>query len=82
LVSQLVIKQDKNPIEIYQTEEGQTQIEVLLNNEPLWLKLQQIATLFDRDKSVISRHLSLINFYWIFITCHTSPSVKDLYSLT
>ncbi|SSC09332.1 virulence protein RhuM/Fic/DOC family protein [bacterium endosymbiont of Bathymodiolus sp. 5 South] len=51
---------DKNPIEIYQTEDGQTQIEVLLNNESLWLNLQQIATLFDRDKSVISRHLGNI----------------------
>jgi hypothetical protein len=47
-------------IEIYQTEDDKTQIEVLLNKESLWLNLQQIATLFDRDKSVISRHLGNI----------------------
>ena len=36
------------------------QVEVRLEGETLWLNLQQIADLFDRDKSVISRHLRSI----------------------
>ena len=32
-------------------------VEVRLEGETLWLSLQQLADLFDRDKSVISRHL-------------------------
>src|SRR5258706_38037 len=38
------------------TEHGQ-QLEVRLDSETVWLSLMQIASLFDRDKSVISRHL-------------------------
>jgi prophage maintenance system killer protein len=44
-------------IAIYQSSEGSTQVEVRLEHETLWLSLQQIAELFGRDKSVISRHL-------------------------
>jgi death-on-curing family protein len=43
---------------IYQTKDNQTQIEVKFDNETFWLSLNQIAQLFERDKSVISRHLS------------------------
>ena len=49
-----------NPIIIYQAENGQTQIDVRLQDETLWLSLLQLAELFDRDKSVISRHLKNI----------------------
>jgi prophage maintenance system killer protein len=42
---------------IYQKEDGQSAVEVRLDQETLWLSLQQIADLFGRDKSVISRHL-------------------------
>ena len=45
---------------IYQAPDGQTSIDVKLENETIWLNLNQMATLFDRDKSVISRHLSNI----------------------
>lgn len=44
-------------IAIYQSSDGSTQVEVRLEHETLWLSLQQIAELFGRDKSVISRHL-------------------------
>ncbi|MDH5694070.1 MAG: virulence RhuM family protein [Gammaproteobacteria bacterium] len=40
---------------IYETENGE--VEVRLEKDTLWLSLQQIADLFGRDKSVISRHL-------------------------
>ena len=43
---------------IYQAPDGQTSIDVKLENETIWLNLNQMATLFERDKSVISRHLS------------------------
>jgi death-on-curing family protein len=47
-------------IVIYQTPDNQTQVEVQFEGETFWLSLNQIATLFDRDKSVISRHLKNI----------------------
>jgi hypothetical protein len=48
------------PIIIYEVENGQTHIEVQLDKDTLWLNLLQIAELFERDKSVISRHLKNI----------------------
>ncbi len=47
-------------IVIYQTPDNQTQVEVQFEGETFWLSLNQIAELFGRDKSVISRHLSKI----------------------
>jgi len=41
---------------LYQSEEGKTAIDVHLKDETVWLTLNQIAELFERDKSVISRH--------------------------
>ena len=49
------MKQDK--IVIYQTEDGQTQIDVRLENETVWLTQAQIAELFQKDQSVIARHI-------------------------
>lgn len=49
-----------NPIIIYQADDGQTAIEVQLIEDTLWLSLSQLAELFERDKSVISRHLKNI----------------------
>ncbi|MES2004718.1 MAG: virulence protein RhuM/Fic/DOC family protein [Bacteroidota bacterium] len=51
---------ESGEIIIYQAADGQTSIEVKLENETLWLSLNEIATLFGRDKSVISRHLKNI----------------------
>ena len=42
---------------LYQTPDGRMGIDVRLEKETLWLNLNQIAALFGRDKSVISRHL-------------------------
>ncbi|MCB2218673.1 virulence protein RhuM/Fic/DOC family protein [Desulfofustis glycolicus] len=42
---------------LYQTEDGQTSLDVRLHEETVWLSLTQMAELFYRDKSVISRHL-------------------------
>ena len=43
---------------LYQSEDGETRIDVRLFEETVWLSLNQIADLFARDKSVISRHIS------------------------
>ena len=47
-------------IVIYSSPENFTQIEVTFESETVWLSLNQISELFDRDKSVISRHLKNI----------------------
>ena len=51
---------DKPQIEIYQIEEGNTEISVSLNGDTVWLSLNQMVELFQRDKSVISRHINNI----------------------
>ena len=48
-----------NEIVVYQPDEV-VNLEVRVENESVWLNLNQVATLFDRDKSVISRHISNI----------------------
>lgn len=45
---------------LYQTEDGKTRIEVRLQGETIWLTLNQMAELFQVDKSGISRHLKNI----------------------
>lgn len=42
---------------LYQTEDGETRVEVRFDGETAWLSLGQMAELFQRDKSVISRHI-------------------------
>ena len=49
---------EENKIVIYQTEDGQTQIDVRLENEMIWLTRQQLADLFDRDYKTISKHIN------------------------
>ena len=51
---------NKSEIKIYKTDEGKTSIEVKLENETVWLSLNQLSKLFERDKSVISRHINNI----------------------
>jgi hypothetical protein len=48
---------NKTEMIMYQTEDGQTKIDVRMENETVWLSLNQIAELFQRDKSVISKHI-------------------------
>lgn len=43
---------------IYQSEDGKIKIDVRFENETVWLSLDQMATLFGRDKSTISRHVN------------------------
>ena len=50
-------QQDKGQIILYQTQDGESKIEVTLANETVWLTLDQMADLFQRNKSTISRHI-------------------------
>ena len=45
---------------IYQTEDGQTKIETRLENETVWLTQMQMSELFQRDRSVITKHINNI----------------------
>ena len=47
----------ENEIIIYQTEDGQTQIDVHMKSETVWLTSRQMALLFDRDESNVRRHV-------------------------
>ncbi len=49
--------QNKGEIVFYQTQDGVTKLSVNLQDETVWLSLEQMAELFQRDKSTISRHI-------------------------
>lgn len=51
---------EENKIIIYQTEDGITKISVALDGDTVWLTQAQMAELFQRDISVISRHIANI----------------------
>ena len=51
---------DENKIVIYQTEDGQTQIDVRMENETVWLTQKQIAELFGTKRPAITKHLKNI----------------------
>ena len=51
---------EKSNILMYTTEDGVTKVEVTFDNETVWLSLDQIAELFQRNKSTISRHIKNI----------------------
>ncbi|HJD55413.1 MAG TPA: virulence protein RhuM/Fic/DOC family protein [Rickettsia endosymbiont of Pyrocoelia pectoralis] len=53
-------KEIESQIVIYQDENGEVNVDVKVADETVWLSLNQIAELFARDKSVISRHLKNI----------------------
>lgn len=49
---------NQQQIQIFTSADGQAQLEVALDQETVWLSLDQMTRLFERDKSVISRHIS------------------------
>ena len=48
---------NRGSIILYQTPDGQSKIEVTLSNDTVWLTADQMAELFQRNKSTISRHI-------------------------
>ena len=51
------MEENKGLILLYQTVDGESRIEVTLCNDTVWLTLDQMAALFQRNKSTISRHI-------------------------
>jgi len=51
------MEENKGQILLYQTPDGESRIEVRLEGETVWLSLDQMAELFQRNKSTISRHI-------------------------
>lgn len=51
------MSRDASEIIIYQTEDGLTRIDVRMENETVWLTQAQMAELFQRDRSVITKHI-------------------------
>ena len=51
------MSENKGQFLVYAAEDGKLKIDVRFTNETVWLSLDQLATLFQRDKSTISRHL-------------------------
>lgn len=47
-----------NQIEIYRSQDGSVQLNVKLENETVWLTQSQMAELFGRDRTVITRHIN------------------------
>ena len=48
----------ENQIEIYTTSDNETAVEVRFDQETVWLNQEQLTLLFQRDQSVISRHIN------------------------
>ena len=53
-------EEPRGEIVIYRTKDGKAALEVNLSEETLWLNQGQVSILFDRDRSVITKHLSNI----------------------
>ena len=51
---------EKSEVLLYVTEDGTVKLEVTMESETVWLNLNQLCELFQRDKSVISRHIKNI----------------------
>lgn len=82
---------------MYTTEDGRTKIEVTFDEDTVWLSLDQLAELFQRDKSTISRHIkislqkansskmqllqNLQQFKWKPVKQHFIESIRELEAL-
>jgi len=54
------MKEPDNQIIIFKTEDEKVTVDVRFDKETVWLTLDQMAELFERDKSTISRHIKNI----------------------
>ena len=52
-----IIANNGSSIVLYTTDDGNTQLEVKLEKDTVWLTQSQMAELFDKDQSVIARHI-------------------------
>ena len=54
------MNKEKVDMIIYMTEDGLTKVETTFDGDTVWLSIDQMAELFQRDKSTISRHIKNI----------------------
>lgn len=52
-----IIEKSNSELIIYESKDGNIKLDANLENETVWLSLEQMSRLFGRDKSVISRHI-------------------------
>ena len=52
------MNENKSEIILYESNEGQTKVEVRFEGETVWLNQEQMSFLFDRDRSVITKHIN------------------------
>lgn len=58
IVTYLPMMNTTNPVEIFATEDGSTEIQVRLQQDTVWLSQAQMETLFDKSKKTISEHIN------------------------
>ena len=58
--SKIIMLPEKSDIVMYQTEDGLTKIEVTFDGDTVWLTQEQMSQLFQRDRSVITKHINNI----------------------
>jgi hypothetical protein len=56
-VSEEIMK-EKGEIVIYQTQDGITKLDARLDGDTVWITQEQMAQLFERDRTAIGRHIS------------------------
>ena len=56
----MYMEDNRGDILMYQTVDGKTAIEVMLSNDTVWLTIDKMAELFQRNKSTVSRHIKNI----------------------
>ena len=53
----LIMKKSNDHVVIFKTEDEKISVDVRFDEETVWLTLDQMASLFERDKSTVSRHI-------------------------
>lgn len=51
---------ENSEIEIYQSPDGHAEVQVTFNEDTVWLNQEQLGQLFDRDRTVVGRHIENI----------------------
>ena len=71
--------QNKGEILIYQTEDGQTKIEVACDGNTVWLSQSKMAELFQRDRTTINEHIKKIFADGEFLKSEVMTKVQNIH---
>lgn len=75
---QYIMSDNQSSLILYQTPDGQTRIEVKLEDETTWLTQSQMAELFDKSKGTISEHISNIYEEWELLRTATVRNFRTV----